>query len=65
MLKGGNKMSSAYGVGIRGSYRNFVTVQQDVIRKETFKLKPSISNKIIILKDATRVSTYQVGELSF
>lgn len=58
-------MGTAYGLASNSRLRDFTTVNKQIISKEVFKLKPSISSKIVILKDESKVTTYQLPKLSF
>lgn len=40
-------------------------IQSKIIKKEVFKLKPSISKDIVIFKESDLIKTYNLGEISF
>ncbi len=56
-------MAKAYGVS--SPFRDFKTTQVNIIKEEIFKLKPSVGNKIVILKNIDVIPKYVLREISF
>ena len=55
---------ASYGVNSNKA-RSYITSQRNIIKEEIFKLKPNVSEKILILKNVDAIPKVDIMKLSF